>query len=191
VIGLDVVDPPRDNTAHTFIQTDLTDDVSVRDALSKVAGMGGGRVASAIHLAAYYDFSGEPSAMYDQLTVEGTRRLVRELRECLSEVEQIVFSSSLLAMKPVDETDTELTEESPTQGEWDYPQSKLDAERVLREQRGEIPAVVLRLAGVYDEDGHSPPITQQIKRIHEKDMESYVFPGDADRGNRSSTSTTR
>jgi nucleoside-diphosphate-sugar epimerase len=38
------------------------------------------------------------------------------------------------------------------------------------------------VAGVYDEAGHSIPIAQQISRIHQKQLESYLFPGDAGRG---------
>src|SRR5690606_16450801 len=40
----------------------------------------------------------------------------------------------------------------------------------------------LRIAGVYDENGHSPPITQHIRRIREKTIESYFFPGDPESG---------
>jgi len=40
----------------------------------------GERIASGIHLAAYYDFSGEPSPLYDEITVRGTERLLRALQ---------------------------------------------------------------------------------------------------------------
>jgi nucleoside-diphosphate-sugar epimerase len=40
----------------------------------------------------------------------------------------------------------------------------------------------LRIAGVYDDDGHSLPIGQQIRRIHGKTLESYLFPGKATHG---------
>jgi nucleoside-diphosphate-sugar epimerase len=140
----------------------------------------GQQLASVIHLAAYYDFSGEPSPLYENLTVEGTRRLLRGLRE-LFDTAQFVFSSSLLVMKPA-QGDQKLDEECPLQAEWDYPRSKLQAEEVIREERGEIPTVILRLAGAYDELGHSPPITQQIWRIREKKLESFLFPGDRSSG---------
>ena len=39
------------------------------------------RIASAIHLAAYYDLSGQPNPKYDSITVEGTRRLLRGLQK--------------------------------------------------------------------------------------------------------------
>jgi len=42
--------------------------------------------------------------------------------------------------------------------------------------------VILRIAGVYDEDCHSIPIAQHIARIYEKRLESYFFPGDKEHG---------
>lgn len=52
-------------------------DESVQEALQRVRTGYGGRIASVIHLAAYYDFSGEPSDKYEQITVRGTERLLR------------------------------------------------------------------------------------------------------------------
>lgn len=176
VVGLDR-DPPRTSSAAPWIECDLTDDASTARALAELASEHGRALASAIHLAAYYDFSGAPSPLYDALTVEGTRRLVRGLREL--EVEQLVFSSSTLAMAPV-EPGGRLDEGSPVRADWEYPRSKLDAEQVLRDERGSLPVVVLRIAGVYDERGHSIPLAQQIKRIFERELESHLFPGDPD-----------
>lgn len=174
-------DPPEAMLVdREWVECDLTDDNCVRDALSKVQQAFGDQLASVIHLAAYYDFAGEPSPLYDKLTVQGTRRLMRELQG-FREVEQFVFSSSLLVMQPC-EPGKPLNEFSPTQAEWEYPQSKLAAESVIEEERGSIPAVVLRIAGVYDEDGHSIPITQNVRRIAEKEPESYFYPGDYERG---------
>jgi nucleoside-diphosphate-sugar epimerase len=177
VVGLDVKPPKGDTPKAEFLACDLTKTDSVASALERVADQSGGRkIASMIHLAAYYDFTGEPSPLYDALTVEGTRRLLQQLQGF--DVEQFVFSSSLLVTKPVKEGET-INEESPTEAAWDYPQSKLKAEVVIKQDRRNIPAVVLRIAGVYDEDCHSIPIAQQTSRIYEKDFESYFFPGDA------------
>jgi nucleoside-diphosphate-sugar epimerase len=162
-----------------FVACDLTKAESVAAALRQVADRCGREVASVVHLAAYYDFSGEPSPLYESLTVEGTRRLLQEV--VVFVVQLFVFSSSLLVMKPAEEGES-ITEDSPTEAAWDYPKSKLQAEDVIREERRTIPAVVLRIAGVYDEECHSLPIAQQIGRIYQKDFESYFFPGDADHG---------
>ena len=179
VFALDIKQPDREIDGVQWIECDLTAEESVRHALETIAAAAEPQLASVIHLAAYYDFSGEPSDLYRELTVEGTRRLLRGLRSF--QVEQFVFSSSLLVMEPVEEKEA-LTEKSPTAGEWDYPASKLAAEQVIREERGSMPAIILRIAGVYDEDGHSIPIGHQIRRIYEESMESHFFPGDMTHG---------
>jgi nucleoside-diphosphate-sugar epimerase len=176
IVGLDVKRPARLPAGAYFVECDLTDDASVRAAIARVAEAHGRRVASVVHLAAYYDFSGEPSPLYRELTVEGTGRLLRALRSL--EVEQLVFSSSLLVMKPVGKDEPAIDEWSALRGEWDYPRSKIAAENLLRREHGSLAVVVLRMAGVYDEEGHSLPLGQQISRIYERKLESILFPGD-------------
>jgi len=176
IVGLDVERPYAPPAGVQFVECDLTDDQSVRRAIARVGDQHGRRVASVVHLAAYYDFSGEPSPLYKQLTVEGTGRLLRELKSL--DVEQLVFSSSLLVMKPVGKDEPPIDEWSALRGEWDYPRSKIAAENLLRREHGSLKVVVLRIAGVYDEEGHSLPIGQQISRIYERKLESVLFPGD-------------
>jgi nucleoside-diphosphate-sugar epimerase len=187
VIGLDL-EPPQQPVSQQnpgalteFFQGDVTDEDSLRQALLEIRERTGGHLTSVIHLAAYYDFSGEPSPLYNTVTVEGTRRLLTLLRELRFDVEQFVFSSSLLVMQP-EEHGHSMSEYSPTEAEWAYPQSKLDAEQVIQETHGDIPVVILRIAGVYDEQCHSLPISQQISRIHEKQLQSHLYPGDPSHG---------
>ena len=59
---------------------DVTSDDSVRDGLRTVRDHHGAHIASVAHLAAYFDFFGKPSAKYDEITVQGTGRLLRELK---------------------------------------------------------------------------------------------------------------
>jgi nucleoside-diphosphate-sugar epimerase len=179
VIALDIVEPKVTDASYDFVHCDLSDEQSVRQSLEQVQRTHGLCVASVVHLAAYYDFSGGPSPLYEQLTIEGTRRLLTALDEF--EVEQFVFSSSLLVMAPAQSGEL-LDETSPTRAEWEYPKSKLATEAVVRQTQGDIPAVILRIAGVYAEDCHSIPIAQQIRRIYEKDLESYFFPGNSEHG---------
>lgn len=178
VVGIDN-DPAPNFAGEEVAVCDLTNDKETADALRHVGDKYGRQLASVVHLAAYYDFSGEPSPLYDELTVKGTRRLLEGLESF--EVEQFQFSSSLLVMAPCEEGEV-LTESSPTRAEWAYPESKLKTEALMEQYRGKLPMVVLRLAGVYDEQCHSVPIGQQIKRIYEKDLESYFFPGNDDHG---------
>jgi nucleoside-diphosphate-sugar epimerase len=181
VVALDVKPLPEEAGRVHDYRADLTSAEDVHDILGRVRQEHGPRLAAVLHLAAYYDFSGAPSPLYRELTVEGTRRLLRGLQSAGFAVDQFVFSSTLLAMQPT-EPGKELTESSPTSAEWAYPESKLQAERVIHEERGPIHSVILRIAGVYDEQCHSLPLSQQIARIYERKLEGYFFPGDAGNG---------
>ncbi len=164
-----------------WYNVDLTSDGAIEDIFAGIRERHGPRIASVIHLAAYYDFSGADHPLYETLTVGSTRRLLTAIHEQDFQCEQFVFSSSLLVMEP-DEHGRSVSELSPTRAEWPYPQSKLKAEEVIREHAETIPYVILRIAGVYDEDGNSLSLSRQIQRIYERQMESFVFPGDSSHG---------
>ena len=177
-VGLDVAAPPADSPVD-FVKFDITKDDSVNTALDYVAARYGQRIASVIHLAAYYDFSGEPSPLYDEITVKGTERLLEALKA--THVEQFLFSSTLLVHAPT-EPGQPITEDDPLDPKWDYPESKVRTEQVIQKKHGDIPYVILRIAGIYDDRGHSIPISNQIKRIYEKDLTGRVYPGDLTHG---------
>jgi nucleoside-diphosphate-sugar epimerase/uncharacterized membrane protein len=179
VVGFDRAGNARPPQEAECVCVDVTSDESVQAGLARVRHAYGDRIASVIHLAAYYDFSGEPSPKYEQITVRGTERLLRELKHF--HVEQFVFSSTMLVHKP-SEPGQRITEDSPVEPAWDYPKSKVATEELLRANRGPIPIVLLRIAGVYDDQCHSIPIAHQIQRIYERQLESRVFPGDTARG---------
>ncbi len=114
------------------------------------------------------------------MTVDGTRRLLEGLGGF--EVEQFWFSSTMLVHAPAERPGDEVDESDPISPEWDYPRSKVATEKLLRAERGDIPIVLARIAGVYDEWCHSIPIAHQIKRIAERDLTAYAFPGDPSHG---------
>jgi len=179
LVGFDREGSPHPPRAAECVCVDLTSDESVRDGMERVRYAYGHRIASVVHLAAYYDFSGEPSPLYEQITVRGTERLLRALEGF--DVAQFVFSSSMLVHAPC-EPGERITEDSPLLPKWDYPKSKVQTEQLLREQHGDVPLVVLRIAGVYDDKCHSIPIAHQIQRIFERRIISHVFPGDTSHG---------
>ena len=101
VVGLDRKAPSPPPPGCTNIPVDITSDESVREGLRILREHHGMHIAAVVHLAAYYDFLGKPSPKYDEITVEGTRRLLHGLREWF-EVEQFIFSSTMLVHKPGD-----------------------------------------------------------------------------------------
>jgi nucleoside-diphosphate-sugar epimerase len=179
VIGFDRVGPPHPPESADCIEVDIGSDDSVREGLRILRERHGTKLASVIHLAAYYDFSGEPSDLYEQITVRGTERLLDGLHDF--EVEQLIFSSTMLVQQPT-RPGVRITEDSPIDANWDYPQSKIVTEDLIRQKHGNIPFVLLRIAGVYDEMCHSIPISNQIQRIFERQITSRVYPGELTHG---------
>ncbi|MCI0460814.1 MAG: NAD-dependent epimerase/dehydratase family protein, partial [Gemmataceae bacterium] len=179
VLGFDQEGPPHPPPVAECVCVDLTSDESVAAGLERVRRGYGERIASVIHLAAYYDFSGEPSPKYEEVTVRGTERLLRGLGGF--RVEQFIFSSTMLVHAP-SRPGRRIDEGWPLDPKWDYPKSKVKTEELIRERRGGIPAVLLRIAGVYDDRCHSIPLAHQIQRIYERQLISLVFPGDPSHG---------
>jgi nucleoside-diphosphate-sugar epimerase len=176
VIGFDRPGAPHPPPGVEDIPVDLTSDDSVISGLQKMRDIHGPRVASVIHLAAYFDFSGEPNPLYQQVTVQGTRRLLHGLHALQFQVEQFVFSSTMLVHAPC-EPGQAINEEWPLDPRWPYPESKVEAEQVVHQERGKIPSVIARISGVYDDRCHAIPLAQQISRIHQRSVTGKLFAG--------------
>ncbi len=162
-----------------FVIMDLGSEVSVKEGLNHVKKKYGNKISSVIHLAAYYTFASRWSPMYDKITVHGTEKLIKALQGF--EVEQFIFSSTMLVHKAC-KVGERITEDSPLNTSWGYPVSKIQTEELLRRERGNIPVVFLRIAGVYDDACHSIPLSNQMQRIYEKQLEGRLFAGDVSHG---------
>lgn len=172
VVGMD-----REGLEADFplVAIDLTSARSVTQAFTAFRKQFGGAIASVIHLAAYFDFTGEDSPLYQSVNVEGTRRLLRALRDF--EVEQFVYSGTILVHAPC-RPGERIDEDRPIAPKWAYPKSKAAAEAVIRKEHGRIPYVLLHLTGLYDERTAVPTLAEQIARIYERDLQSRLYSGD-------------
>ncbi|MES2918753.1 MAG: vitamin K epoxide reductase family protein [Pseudomonadota bacterium] len=179
LVGLDRPGPPDPAAPAHGIAVDMESEDSIADALQQVREQFGPRLASVIHLAAYYSFSGDPDPRYQTVNVVGTERLLRHLQKF--EVEKFIFSSSMLVHSPT-KPGKPIREDWPLAPAWDYPRSKRDAENIIQQEHGPIPYVILRMAGVYNDDGGLPALAQQIQRIYERQLIGRVFPGDSSHG---------
>ena len=176
VIGFDLKAPAPPPPECVRIAVDISSEESVKDGLKMLRAHHGSKIAAVIHLAAYYDFLGEANPKYEEITVKGTQRLLRGLQEGF-EVEQFIFSSTMLVHAP-NQPGELLTEDSPLGAIWAYPESKVRTEALIRAEHGKIPFAILRLAGVYDDVCHSPPLANQIQRIFERQLASHLYSGD-------------
>lgn len=176
VVGMDLKGGQGE---RELIEIDFTSDDSVRRGFDAFRKRHGSHIAAFVHLAAYFDFTGEEHPLYERVNVAGTRRLLRALREF--QVERFIYSSTMLvhrAGKPGERID----ESTPIEPGWAYPRSKAHTEEVIRDEHGAIPYLILRLAGLYDERTCVPTLANQIARVYERDFESRVHPGATDSG---------
>lgn len=174
--------PERSAPAATAAyRVDITDEASLRKAVGEVRDRFGARVASVVHLVAYYTFEGEPDPQYDEVNVRGTERLLWALEPL--EVGQFLFSSTMNVHRPC-QLGKRIDEEAPLDREqdWQYPRSKAEAEDLLRREHGDLPLVILRIASVYDAWCRHPVLARQIQRIYERSFLGHLFPGDPAHG---------
>ena len=172
LIGLDLT--PCES-AHESYECDFTSKDSISLALYKIHEKHGGHIACVIHLAAYYDFSGEDNPLYEALNVKGTADFLTELQRF--DVDHFIYSSTMLIHR-AGVPGEKITEDTPIEPGWTYPQSKADAEEAIRSHHGKIPYTLLRMAGLYDDHTAVPTLSYQIARIYERQFKSWVYSGD-------------
>lgn len=173
VIGFD-----RDASGQD-IKIDIGSDASVELAFQNYREKYGDSISAVIHLAAYFDFTGQTSPLYDAINVKGTQRVLQALQAF--KVDRFIYSSTMLvhqAGKP----GTLTNEDTDIAPKWAYPQSKAEAERIIREFHGTTPYVILRLAGVYNNNTVVPTLAHQIANIYERDVKSILHAGDINAG---------
>ncbi|WP_282026259.1 NAD-dependent epimerase/dehydratase family protein [Limimaricola cinnabarinus] len=178
VVGLDR-DGQADNAHCPMIAFDLTDKDAIREAFATLRAEHGGKIAAVIHLAAYFDFTGANSPLYQSVNVEGTRNLLDVLQDFA--VGRFVYSSTMLVHRAATPGER-ISEESPIEPGWAYPKSKAQAEEVIAAHCGDIPVVILRLAGLYDEQSAVPTLSHQIARIYNRGFKSHLHSGNPDAG---------
>ena len=95
VVGLD-----RKAQASPFpiLQADFSSAASIELALHKLRESFGARIASVVHLVAYFDFSNADDPRYQSINIEGTRHFLRALQAF--EVEQFIYASTMLVHAP-------------------------------------------------------------------------------------------
>lgn len=178
VVGFDL--PEACEGRSGLIGCDITDEGSTANAIDELRNtLDGDRLASVIHLAAYFDFSGEERPQYKAVNEDGTRNLLRALNKI--EVEQFVYSGTMLVHEP-GVPGERITEDTPLAPGWAYPKSKARTEKIIRDETGDTGTVFLHLAGLYDDLTAVPTLSHQIARIYERAFKAHVFSGDTHAG---------
>jgi nucleoside-diphosphate-sugar epimerase len=136
-----------------WMRVDIADRQALARTFREIRTAGGARVL--VHLAAYYDFTGEGHPEYQRTNVEGTRNVLEAARE--SAIGGFVFASSVAACAfprpegPVDER-------TPPDGAHVYAWSKREGERLVRELAGPMPTRIARFGAIYSDWCEYPPL---------------------------------
>ena len=93
VVGFELLKAIYACENEELVPVDLGSDESVEQAFRHIRHFYGNKIASVIHLAAYYSFSDQNYDNYERITVRGTERLLKALstfEEAVQSIPQIV-----------------------------------------------------------------------------------------------------
>lgn len=162
VIGIDRNPRPDayvgDHPYLEWYQIDLAEKRSVRDTFEEIRG--GGRVDAVVHLAAYYDFTGEPHPEYQRTNIDATKLLLEVCRPL--GLRRFIYASSVAACG-VTKTRIPITEDSPPDGHHIYATTKRCGEEMMRAHLDAFPCTPVRFGAMYSDWCEYPPLYKFIE----------------------------
>lgn len=129
-----------------WAQIDLADNKALARWFDEIRR--GGGADALIHLAAYYDFSGEDHPEYHRTNVEGTRSVLDYSRGL--GLKRFYFTSSLAASR-FPPPGRAITEKTPPDGEHAYAVSKRLGEEMVAEYRPWFPSAIVRFPALFSD----------------------------------------
>jgi nucleoside-diphosphate-sugar epimerase len=114
-----------------------------------------GPVHTVVHLAEYYDFTGDELPEYHRTNVDGLKNTLDLSREI--GISRFVFASSVSACE-LPSPGGALDETSPPDAEHIYGRTKRLGERMLEDYRTAFPSVVVRFAALFSDWCEYPPL---------------------------------
>jgi len=119
-----------------------------------------GRIDFVLHLAAFYHFGSDRRPEYQRTNIDGTSAVLHSAIE--NDARRLIFASSIAAMLP-SSSGVMLTERSPTSAYIPYGESKSAGEQMILDASRQLPAVVLRIGGVFTDWCELPPLDSLIR----------------------------
>jgi nucleoside-diphosphate-sugar epimerase len=134
-------------------QIDLGDAAAVEETFAEIRAAG--RVDAFIHLAAYYDFTGEEDPEYRRTNVDGLGHVLAACRTL--GLRRFVFASSAGATRVLHDR-TPLNEDAPADGDHVYARTKKIGEELVREAARHFPTVSVRFGALFSDWCEFPPL---------------------------------
>ncbi|MEW5957047.1 MAG: NAD(P)-dependent oxidoreductase [Chloroflexota bacterium] len=148
---------PEGPGIHWF-QVDIGHFDRLREVFYQIRERGGADLL--LHLAAYYDFTGEDHPEYMRTNVMGTRNVL-ELAAPLK-LRKFIYTSSVAAC-PFPKPGEAVTEATPPTAPVPYARSKRRGEEMIREFQDRIPACILRLAAIFSDWCEYEPLNEFLR----------------------------
>lgn len=160
-----------------WFRVDIADFEALRRVFESIREMGGARLL--LHMAAYYDFTGEDNPEYQRTNVLGTHNLLK-LSEPLN-LRRFIFASSVAAC-PFPEPGRVVTEATPPVAEVPYARSKKIGEELMLRYRDSIPSTIVRPAAIFSEWCEYEPLEAFLRIWCSRRPHSRVLGGNGDSG---------
>ena len=153
-------------------QVDLKDEAALAASFGRIRD--GGGADALIHLAAYYDFTGEDHPEYRLTNLEGTRRVL-ELSRGLG-LQRFFFASSLAGC-PFPKPGEVVSELTPPSGEHVYSRSKRQGEEMVARYRESFPSVILRFPALFSDWCQYEPLSVFLETWLSRRWNARVLAG--------------
>jgi len=155
-----------------WFRVDIADFDPLREAFAAIRRRGGAQLL--LHLAAYYDFSGEDSPEYQRTNIQGTRNVL-ELSVPLK-LEQFIFTSSIAAL-PFPDPGGSVTEETKPSASFAYARSKQAGEALMREYQDRMPTCIVRPAAIFSDWCEYEPLNVFLRTWCSRRWNSRILGG--------------
>jgi|CXWL01.1.fsa_nt_gi nucleoside-diphosphate-sugar epimerase len=135
-----------DHPGVTWHRVDVADGPAVERVFAEIRAAGGAQAL--LHLAAYYDFTGDPNPEYERTNIQGTKLVLAAAQDL--GLERFFFVSSVAACS-FPAPGGVIDEASPPDGDSTYAVSKRQGEELARDAACRLPTAILRLGALYSD----------------------------------------
>jgi nucleoside-diphosphate-sugar epimerase len=155
-----------------WMRVDIADQPGLARAFREITTAGGAQVL--VHLAAYYDFTGNDNPEYRRTNVEGTRNVLEAAAR--SRIGGFVFGSSVAACA-FPRASGPVNEATPPDGAHVYAWSKREGERIVAEFSWSLPTRIARFGAIYSDWCEYPPLYVFLRTWLSPSWRSRVLAG--------------
>ncbi len=155
-----------------WFRVDIGQIEPLRQVFSRIRDLGGAEVL--LHMAAFYDFTGDDHPEYRRTNVEGTRNVLA-LAEPLK-LRRFIYTSSVAAC-PFPRPGECIDESTPPTADFPYARAKLAGEAMMREWADRVPTCIVRPAAVVSDWCEYPPLMEFLQTWCSHGWKSRILGG--------------